>query len=451
MTPESGSHQHLTPSLLIGFANQTVPLPTFFRRVLRHLEEVCPDCAAAVADAIQARDAREEEDEDQAESDLEALRARVSAERRQVEAQQPLARNDLEEILALDPEKRSAKVREIDDRSRLPVLAGLLLEESRRQVPLDAREAEALARLAEQAAEQMPSSELGTSLGHDLTTLARAYRANARRAQGDYRSAERWMRSSLDVLPTTADPLVEAEVLFLAAALERDQRRLPDAARSLDRAGSIYRRIGERHLEGKTLLSRGLLRELQGDPEAAIEDLRAALDMLDPEREPFLQFCIRHNLAWFLTGLERYGQAAAAYRACLPFYGDFPGVRIQLRRRWLEARIAYGTGRSADAEALFQQVRREFLEAGLSYDAAMASLDLALLLAREGRIEELKELAEEILAAFRAHGIQREALAALTLFQQAAAAESVTQGMIRELSAYFRAVRDASPDSPSGC
>jgi hypothetical protein len=92
-------------------------------------------------------------------------------------------------------------------------------------------------------------------------------------------------------------------------------------------------------------------------------------------------------------------------------------------------------GDAGSAETAFVEARRGLIEAGLTYDAALVSLDLALLLADQGRSGEMKGLALEMVPVFRACGVDREAAAALVVFHRAAELESVTASMLRELAA----------------
>ena len=69
---------------------------------------------------------------------------------------------------------------------------------------------------------------------------------------------------------------------------------------------------------------------------------------------------------------------------------------------------------------------------------ALVSLDLALLLARQGRTAELKLLAAELMETFSAQEVHREATAALVLFQRACEEERVTAELISRLSALLR-------------
>lgn len=99
---------------------------------------------------------------------------------------------------------------------------------------------------------------------------------------------------------------------------------------------------------------------------------------------------------------------------------ELPVTWTQLRPLWLQADIAAGRGDLAAAERDYLATRDGFISQGIGYDAAMASLDLAVLYLRQGRTAEVRRLAEEMLPLFEAQDVHREALAALSLFLEAA-------------------------------
>jgi hypothetical protein len=105
-----------------------------------------------------------------------------------------------------------------------------------------------------------------------------------------------------------------------------------------------------------------------------------------------------------------------------------------LRLRWTEGKIAFGLGRLQDAEAAFREVQEAFLARAMGYDAALVSLDLAILYAQEHRIEDLKRLATEILQVFKSRDVHREAVAALVLFQTACEEERLTVELAGEIA-----------------
>ena len=95
--------------------------------------------------------------------------------------------------------------------------------------------------------------------------------------------------------------------------------------------------------------------------------------------------------------------------------------------------MAAGQGRVAQAKAGLEQVIEKF--ADLPYEAALASLDLAVLHLKEGHTAEVKELAGAMGEIFKAKGIAREALAALSLFCEAASQETATVELTRQVIA----------------
>ena len=104
--------------------------------------------------------------------------------------------------------------------------------------------------------------------------------------------------------------------------------------------------------------------------------------------------------------------------------------------------VAAGMGRSDEAFAAFAEVRSRFAELGMPYDAALATLQLAVLYAAEGgRSAEVKALAAEAAPIFRAEGIHPEARKALALFARVAAEERVTVELARAVAGFVERAR----------
>jgi hypothetical protein len=74
----------------------------------------------------------------------------------------------------------------------------------------------------------------------------------------------------------------------------------------------------------------------------------------------------------------------------------------------------------------------------MDYNAALVALDLAVLLSKQGRGAELKQLAVELMAAFESREIYRESTAVLILFQHACEEERMTAELARELAGLLR-------------
>jgi hypothetical protein len=275
----------------------------------------------------------------------------------------------------------------------------------------------------------------------DLRARSHAYLGNARRILGELRSAETAFREAESRLRgTTGNPLVEAEILGMKGSLRRDQRRFADALELMTRAFDLYREHGDTHGLGMSYLKRAKVLEESGDPQAAAGLLREAVAGIDTEAEPQLHLYARHNLANCLSLAGRHGEAE----------GMLPELRADFERRgpakpldlvrlcWVEGRVAFGLGRAAEAEAAFRHVQGEFLSRGMGYDAALVSLDLAILYIEGQRTAELQRLAVEVMPVFQARDVHREALATLVIFQKACEQERLTMQLAAQLAASLR-------------
>lgn len=166
--------------------------------------------------------------------------------------------------------------------------------------------------------------------------------------------------------------------------------------------------------------------------------LHKALGLINPEQEPRLLLCARHNLVLYLAESGSFLEAQRHYAEARPLYRNFPDAWIQNRRKWVKGRIVRGLGQPRQAESLFLVAREGFLAEGIPYETALVSLDLALLYAEQGRTAELKKLAVEMVPIFSSRHIHREALAALSFLQQALAGEMVATEVVARVADYLK-------------
>jgi tetratricopeptide (TPR) repeat protein len=427
---------HITRELLRAVARGKLSERGFAQIETQHLESLCPVCRRE----IQAWRA-EGTSEEGYEYALQALPAVLGRHASDLLRQSRQAERDLEELLATPPAERLARIGRSRSRFRGPVLAERLIQESRRRTPASPEEGYDLAELARAVVQR--------SLDHpdtfSLLALASAQMANACRSGGDLRRADehfQYVRFLVRDQGVT-DPLVLAQIDHLEGSLRKDQRRFGEAEELLARAAMLFRISGDAVETSRVLLLLGSLYFYQSLFERAIEMVQAALERLSPEEEPWLYLNGRHNLALYLTEAGRYAEAEGLVAVDEDLYRGHPEPWTQLRLSWLRGKIAAGLGEPDEAERLFRETRDGFVRQGNGYDAAMASLDLALLFLREGRTAEVQPLAAEMVALFESRDVHREALAAVRLFQEAAQREEVTAGMVRELSGRLEAARRA--------
>lgn len=446
--------QHIDVNLLLMVMEGELPPRALLQVIYEHLKELCPQCRASLETVLEgdgppgetgcaghAPEARPPAGDDDGSDDVDGLAAEVRAvheERR--------ARRDLKSLLAQPHGEWRRRVTAAHSRFRGRRFAELLLDASRDEVRRDPTRARELAELVPLVLERSPESGDGTG-DAELRTRALAHRANALRVGGDLPGADdafRRARRHLAHHPLNSSA-VHAEVTNLEASLRFAQRRMEEAEHLLDRAVLLYRMGGDTAGVAKSLIMRGEVQRLEGDLDCARESLGEALELLDPRRESFLYVCAVGNLALYLCDADLHQQAAELIDGNREWFARHDERWTRLRLAGIRGRIAFGLGNLSEAEALFREARDGYLSEELGYDAALASLDLALLLLAEGRNDELKDTAYTIRRLFEAQELHREAMAALLLFQQAVAADQVSVAAIRSLQDYLERAR-ANPE-----
>lgn len=407
------------------------------RRFLLDALGLCPECAKVGEHLLAAREAGWLS-EDYGILEAELARSRFGA---------PAL---WERLARYSPEKRRGLLLDTD-RFRSWGLCELICRKSREAATGDTVQAVELAELAVVAVGRlMPDRPFEKEWLVELQALAWAHLGNARRVLGELRSAEEafsyademWEKGEVEV----GDPLgYGAVILDLKASLLRGQRRFGEAVKYLDQVVAAYRdgdpEVRDAHLAGRALVKKAYTLDQMGEPERAVEALREAVPLLDPQGDSRLFLCVRHNLLLFLTNLGRHREAAALLPEVESLTREAGSALDHVRLRWAEGRIVAGLGQTARAVELFQAVRREFLAQGIGYDAALVSLELASLYAREGKTAEMKELAGEMLPVFQSRDVHREALAALAVFQQAVAREAAGAELVGRVAAFLDRAR----------
>ncbi|HJX29550.1 MAG TPA: hypothetical protein VJ885_16730, partial [Thermoanaerobaculia bacterium] len=213
-----------------------------------------------------------------------------------------------------------------------------------------------------------------------------------------------------------------------------DQRRFVEGFQMLDTAYELYLRQGADHDAGRILIMKGLYTGYTGNPEEGLQILSQGLNAIDRDRDPMLAFRTLHNILLFRVELGEYEQAKVQLRRMLPLYERHAGAHERVKLRSIEGKIAAGLGDLYRAEALFSEVRQGLDEAGLGYQAAIISLDLASVCLRLGKKAEVRQLVAEMVATFRSLGVEREATAALLMLNEAVEQDQATLELLALVS-----------------
>ncbi|HEX4961794.1 MAG TPA: hypothetical protein VF173_13205 [Thermoanaerobaculia bacterium] len=235
----------------------------------------------------------------------------------------------------------------------------------------------------------------------------------------------------------TGDPLLKARLLDLEASYFGSLREFAAAHDRLDLVPELYRKAGEPHLAGRTLITKAVYLAYGGNPEEALRLHQEGLSLIDPEREPDLMVNALHNQLSLLIDLGRFRQAQRLlfenrerFRSC----GRISGLKL----RGLEGQISYGLERWTSAEIAFREVKEGFKQAGLVFAHALESLYLAMTLLRQGRVDEAER---EVLAAskvFFSLQVHREVLGSVLLLKEAAEMRRLTVAILENEVRHIR-------------
>jgi tetratricopeptide (TPR) repeat protein len=294
----------------------------------------------------------------------------------------------------------------------------------------------------------------------DLQCRAWTELGNAHRVSDDLDQAETGLERAIGLfLRGSRDRLLGARVYDVYASLCADRRRFDLALEAIETVYAIHRERGDTHLAGRALISQGIYTGHKGEQDKAVHLMERGLEMIDDRREPGLAFLAIHNQICFLVEGGRFGEAWELLDRSRERCAQSAGRVSQIKMRWLEGRLLQGLGDLAGAETALLEAKREFEEAGLGYNAALVSSDLAALRLSRGSaagaetaLLEAKQGFETVgldysaalvsldLAALRLRGgsaaaAQRAALEAVEVFQTLEVHEEARAAVVRLESA----------------
>lgn len=373
----------------------------------------------------------------------------VLDENRNIEDQRATAPRLLLELLELSSGQRRLLVR---NSSRYQVWG--LAEEALRQVPLgwtdDPRRSEELALLGVEVIDTLRATGFRGRLLYDLKAEAWSFVANCRRIQTYTKEAQEAFGKAEQYLSQgSGDRLERARLFDLKASLFVDIGKFAVADELLTQAIADYRKLGERHLEGRAQMKRAQLLHHQGNVEEAIPVLQQAAGLIDVSAEPKLSFLLRKNLMLYLADSGRAAEAQKLLPEVRKLARSYGSRLESLRLLWTEGLLRRAVNQPELAIEALSQVREGFIVAEIGTDVALVSLDLAALYLESGRTEEARELATESIPLFTSRGVHREALAAWSLFREAAERDALTVGLVKEVATRIRNAQ-SSPVGDSG-
>lgn len=337
----------------------------------------------------------------------------------------------------LNPQERLDRVKS-DPQYHTFGLYDRLLEAGRwssRKAPAEAVE---VVRLAVLVAERLEPAALGERRVADLRAIAWAALGNVRRIAQDFEGARQAFDEARHLLKDgTGDPAEEVSLLSLEASYLKDVGEFERAESSLEGALRLCRKAGDIQGQGRLLVQMG---EIIGhlNPDRGIAHIRRALALLDSSREPRLELCAQHALAWFLNDRGQPEEALAVLEHARPLYEELQDEPIQLRLHWLEGRIAFRMGQLSEAEIIFGQIRDRFRAHRFQQEVVLVTIDLAQVLSAKGETARAAELAAQCTSILWSWGLHKDTLAAWLVFQRALAQGGVVGDLFERVAGYYR-------------
>jgi tetratricopeptide (TPR) repeat protein len=411
--------------------------PEETRDAVRHLLTGCAACGRLAQSARRApKEPPPAIDYDQV---FDRVERRMAEGLAQIEREREEARQLYAELLDQEAVQGLTQVHSTRRYASL-ALCELLLQTARDHGLEDPARARRATELAVRVAEQLDLELYGAPVVQDLRAIAWAYLADTSRVQADLRLSQNALETAELLLEEgTGDPLSRAELLSVKASLSAYGGQFQEAVQTLNKAASIYRRLGDRHLLGRTYIKKGTMLGNAGELDAALRLIRCGMGLIDPPREPRLMVCATHNYIWFLKEKGPAVQASACLAGARSFYQRAGDRKDLVRLRWLEGKIAE---RPRDAEAAFLAARDGLAREGLAYEAALAAMDLAVLYTAEKRGSDMRRQAVQMLPLFRSEDMYRETLLALLSFKDGRA-QREPDSLLAEVGTYLgRAWRD---------
>ena len=221
-------------------------------------------------------------------------------------------------------------------------------------------------------------------------------------------------------------------LLVFKAGLFADRGDLQGADRLLARAAELFHAGAQPRRAGRTLVQEGLIRAELGDRERAAELLRAGVGLLDPAAEPALVAANLYRLATLLRGIamepETQAPAGSTPEACgiealqlveraRVLYRELGDSAAEAYLSRLQGQIEAALGKLEDAAATLKAATAALAEQGLGREAALAQIELALVLLRLGRAGDIHQLGFDLRPVKQARDKSWPWAAALLVFQ----------------------------------
>ena len=271
---------------------------------------------------------------------------------------------------------------------------------------------------------------------HELRAFGYAWVGNAHRLALDFSAADaafveaEWYWYQADA---QRDPLVLATICNLKGTLRMFQRDYGEATRLLDNSCFLFRQSGDQNKEALALVQRAAIHGYARRFNVSLEDLRAAVSLIDELEEKDLAFAVRGNLANILARMGEHTAAVKELGRAQQLYCEVDNPLGTYKLDWITGFIKEHQGDLQAAVELYTSARTGFSNAGESNYFALISVDLMVVHSKQDDWTSILELAPEVLPVLESRNLHHETVAAIGLLAKAVGASSLSRPLLKEL------------------
>jgi tetratricopeptide (TPR) repeat protein len=302
-------------------------------------------------------------------------------------------------------------------------LTQLLLDHSHSLRYEDPHKMLRLAQLAVRIAERLRSEDpVKEQRLYDLRAACYSQLTHALRVFGHLAAAEEAFSSAHSSLHRgTGNPRARALVYECLGSLRTAQLRYQEAIHPYAAAVEIYRSLDRADSLGRALLGQAIAAGENGESEEALDLLFEAIPKV--EGDPRLTLAACHAVVRFLIDSGRIDQAACRWIDLRTLYDKLEEPTVSIRAAWLEGLLLREGGRYPAALKLLESAHAGFQQHGLSYDAALVSLDMAVCYFRLGHLQKLRQALSEVMSLVGKHDVDRHTLVLFLSLKKAISGE----------------------------
>ena len=295
-----------------------------------------------------------------------------------------------------------------------------------------------LAKVAVEMSDRFDPEVHGAEKVADLQARAWGELANAYRVADRLREAEQAFGTAFTFLRQgSGDRRLLMRLLELEASLLGTLRDFDVALQRLTILSNMYREIREDHLAGRTLVTKALYTFYRGKNEEACRIITEALVLIDRDRDPSLVLVATFDQLLFLVESGQFKDAKRVLFDNRPKF-THQGRIAMLKLRGVEGCINYGLGQLESAEIAFREAKEGFMAVEMGLAVALAGLELAMTLMRQGRVDEAIREGLESAAMFLSLSIHRELQGTVMFLQEAFETRKTDLALLETAMRYLR-------------